>query len=159
MKITAYSDGACSGNPGPGGWASIITNEFRTKVLTGFDRDTTNNRMELIAVLETMKYFEHNIVKHDRNSKTKLDIYSDSAYVVYAIKKEWLKKWAQNNFVKTDGHPVQNVDLWKQVHDLVKHYNIHMIKVKGHDGNPQNEKADKLAKNEIVKFRRSEMEA
>lgn len=148
MKIVAYCDGACSGNPGPGGWATIITNGIITKELTGHAIYTTNNRMELMAILETMKYYTEHI-----NTEThKLDIYSDSAYAVNAIKKYWLKKWVLNNFVRVNGDPIQNQDLWKQIYEILKKYkDINLIKVKGHNGDVLNEKVDKLAKLQINK--------
>ena len=146
MKIVAYTDGACSCNPGPGGWAAILSNGIKVKEISGAEVHTTNNRMELLAVIETVKYFEKHIVKNvNRSQRFKLDIYSDSAYVVNSVKKGWLKKWVKNGFKKTKGGEIQNIDLWQELNGLLRNHEVTIIKVKGHDGNELNEKADKLA--------------
>lgn len=146
MKIVAYCDGACQPNPGNGGWGSIVTNGVKTKELKGSEDNTTNNRMELTAVLETIKYYSQHLSEH------KLDIYCDSAYVVNAIKKEWLKKWMTNGFKKVDGKDIQNKDLWVEIYSLLKeHKQVNLIKVKGHSGDILNEKVDKIAKEQVNK--------
>lgn len=144
MKIVAYCDGSCQPNPGNGGWASIITNGIKTKEIKGNENMTTNNRMELKAVLETIRYYASHLQEH------KLDIYCDSAYVVNAIKKDWLKKWMSNGFKRTNGDEIQNKDLWVEIYDLLKiHRGVNLIKVKGHSGDILNEKVDKLAKEQV----------
>lgn len=150
MKIRAFTDGACSGNPGPGGWASIILLPMHSIEIAGCEPDTTNNRMELLAVIKTLAY----LVKHNDNNN--VDIYSDSAYVINSLTKGWLKNWEQNNWKTKKGNDVKNVDLWKRLISLRKKHKgkkINFIKVKGHSGNTYNEKVDLLAKNEVEKIK------
>jgi len=132
-SLIVYTDGAAIGNPGPGGYG-IVTNTG--KKFSGGFRLTTNNRMELMAVIMALKKF--------KNSK-KLIIHSDSAYVINSITKGWAKKWKNNDWVKPDGKPALNPDLWKKFLFLEKKINVEFRKVKGHSGNPLNEKADELA--------------
>lgn len=143
MKIRAYTDGACSGNPGPGGWASIILLPHDKQEISGFEFDSTNNRMELKAVVETIRLALS-------MGYTRVDIYSDSAYVVNAVKKEWLKKWGHNGWQTVDGKPVKNKDLWLRLVELLsKSKYINIIKIKGHSDDKNNDLADKLAKREV----------
>lgn len=143
MKIRAYTDGACSSNPGPGGWAAIIFFPNERQIISGHEIDTTNNRMELKAVVETLKLVLN-------MGHTKIDIYSDSAYVVNAVKKDWLKKWGNNGWKTVSGKDVKNKDLWLTLVSLLKKSkHINFIKVKGHFGDKNNEQVDELAKREI----------
>ena len=138
MKIRAYTDGACSGNPGPGGWASIILLPDDRQEISGFEFDTTNNRMELKAVVETLRLAIS-------MGYSRIDIYSDSAYVVNAVKKEWLKKWGHNGWQTVDGKPVKNKDLWEELVILDLDRRVRWTHVKGHSGDAGNEEADAAA--------------
>lgn len=151
--IRIFTDGACSGNPGPGGWAAIISIGDKHKVLSGGEATTTNNRMELLAVVEALA----RIVKH-RSQDTEYEIYSDSAYVVNAITLCWLVAWKMQKWKTTKGEPVKNTDLWQRCDELLtaarkKGKQIKFVKVKGHAGNPLNEYADKVAREESIKAR------
>ncbi len=145
-EVDIYTDGACSGNPGPGGWAAILINGEHEKVLSGHDPQTTNNRMELTAVIEGLKALKY---------PCKVTIYSDSAYLVNAIRQGWLDKWQRQGWMRGNPRqPVLNVDLWKE---LLKYMNIHDVtfkKVRGHAGHPLNERADRIAVEEIKKAAR-----
>lgn len=149
MKIVkVYTDGACSDNPGPGGWASVFMLDEDYQVLQGREYETTNNRMELLAVIKTLQeILVLNAVKVD----AKFMIHSDSAYVVNSINNKWVDKWQMNGWKTTQGDDIKNRDLWEQ---FVKErkavrrrgIEVEMIKVKGHAGNIFNEMADKFAK-------------
>lgn len=157
MKIRIFTDGACSENPGPGGWAAVfnLTNECKT--FTGNEQMTTNNRMELKAVIESFK----RIIQVARMKKiaigyTSFELFSDSAYVVNSINNGWIDKWQQNNWKTTKGDDVKNKDLWEEFVMLkneikARKVNVSIIKIKGHVGNTFNELADKLAKEESIK--------
>ncbi|MDQ7053988.1 MAG: ribonuclease HI [candidate division KSB1 bacterium] len=142
-EVDIYTDGACSGNPGPGGWAAILISGEHEKVLSGHDPQTTNNRMELTAVIEALKALKY---------PCKVTIYSDSAYLVNAIRQGWLDKWQRQGWTRgKPPKPVLNVDLWKE---LLKYMSIHDVtfkKVLGHAGHPLNERADRIAVQEIKK--------
>jgi ribonuclease HI len=143
MKIRIFTDGACSGNPGPGGWAAIILFSDNHVELVGCNKDTTNNRMELTAVIKAIEYVRSNKIT------TKVDIYSDSAYVVNAVNKGWLKKWQGNGWRTNAGSEVKNMDLWEIFLKLLnknKKRNINFVKVKGHSGHIHNERVDDLAR-------------
>jgi len=130
--IIIYTDGAAQGNPGPGGYGAVLKyNQHRKELSEGF-RKTTNNRMELLAVIKALESLKHN--RHD------VTIYSDSKYVVDAVEKGWLESWVKTGFKKK-----KNVDLWKRFLPLYKQYNIKFKWVKGHAGNPENERCDQLA--------------
>jgi ribonuclease HI len=150
MKIRIFTDGACSGNPGPGGWAAIILFPNDRQEISGFEEDTTNNRMELRAAVEALKLTLS-------MGHSKIDIYSDSAYVVNAVKNNWIKKWGSNGW-KTVGHEdVKNKDLWLKLVDLLdRARDVNFIKVKGHSGDKNNERVDKLARKEIERSREAE---
>ena len=153
-KLDIYTDGACSGNgyEGIGGWACVATNGAKTKELSGGELNTTNNRMELIAVIKAIEYFKGSSLKDSHL----LRIFSDSAYVVNAINKRWLKKWIINGWKTSQGGPVQNRDLWEIVNKYDKEVDFQIIKVKGHDGDPLNERCDVLAKAEVEKLKRGD---
>jgi ribonuclease HI len=135
--VTIFTDGACSGNPGPGGFGVILRDPSgRERELSAGYRNTTNNRMELRAVIAGLEAL-----------KIPCDVilYSDSQYVVSAIKEGWLRNWQKNNWKKSDKKPVQNVDLWKQLLPFLEMHNISFKWVRGHAGHSENERCDKLA--------------
>lgn len=135
-EVTIYTDGACSGNPGPGGWAAILMAGGVRKELSGGERDTTNNRMELMAVIEGLKALKR---------PCKVDIYSDSAYVVNAFSQNWIDKWIKNGWKNSAKAEVANSDLWKELIDLTSKHNVIFHKVKGHADNDFNNRCDELA--------------
>ena len=135
-EVTIYTDGACSGNPGPGGWAAILMAGGAKKEMSGGERDTTNNRMELMAVIEGLKALKR---------PCKVDIYSDSAYVVNAFEQNWIGKWVRNGWKNSAKAEVANSDLWKELIDLTSTHNVTFHKVKGHADNEFNNRCDVLA--------------
>lgn len=143
MKTRMYTDGACKGNPGAGGWGCIILLKEKQKEISGHQSATTNNRMEITAVIKGIKYCQ----KKNEGKKLKIDVYTDSNYVANAIKEGWLKKWTLNGWKTKAGNEVKNKDLWEELLELLKKHEINVIKVKGHDGNKYNEIADSLASN------------
>lgn len=150
MRVRIYTDGACSGNPGPGGWAAIVSLNENMKVLKGFESSTTNNRMELMAVVNAMKAVMSGDVAINPQ-KDKVEIYSDSAYVVNAVNDKWTVKWKINGWKTVKGKEVKNRDLWEEYMALslafkeAKIY-LRLIKVKGHNGDQLNEMADRCAR-------------
>lgn len=134
-KVVLYTDGACSGNPGPGGWACILVYKETEKELSGGAAETTNNRMEMTAVIEGLK-----ALKEPCN----VELYTDSKYVLEGATK-WLAGWQEKNWKKSDKKPVLNVDLWQVLSTLLSEHNITWHWVKGHAGNPYNERVDALA--------------
>ncbi len=143
-KVTLFTDGACSGNPGKGGWAAILQSEGREKVLSGGEAQTTNNRMELMGVisgLEALKY------------PCEVDIYSDSAYVVNAFLQDWISHWLMSGWKTKGKKPVQNVELWKRLLENCAKHKITWHKVKGHADNELNNRCDMLARSEIQKIK------
>lgn len=151
MKIEIYTDGSCSGNPGPGGWAAVILTPKDIIKKAGFEANTTNNRMELLAVINAVRF-----AAKQGLHKT-YHIYSDSSYVVNAVNKDWIKKWKERKWKTVKNEDVKNKDLWLILIDLlqeVKHNNfktIRIIKVKGHSFDIYNNLADKLAKEQVSK--------
>ena len=137
--IKIYTDGACSGNPGPGGWGAYIDNAGLVTELSGREEDTTNNRMELKAVIEALNSF---------TSKTNLNLYTDSKYVMDGSSK-WIENWKKNGWKTAQKKVVKNQDLWIELDKLVHFHQIHWVWVKGHDGNLGNERADYLATSAI----------
>ena len=138
--VTIYTDGACSGNPGPGGWGAILIYMDKKLELSGFEAHTTNNRMELTAPIEALSRLKE---------PCEVDLYSDSAYLINAFLKNWLESWIRRSWLKADKKPVENRDLWEM---LLKYQRIHQIrwhKVKGHADNPLNNRCDELATGEI----------
>jgi ribonuclease HI len=140
-KIEIFTDGACSGNPGKGGWAAILKFEKHEKEISGGDVHTTNNRMEMSAVINALK-----LLKEPCDVK----IYSDSRYVCDGISNGWAKKWQKNNWFRSKNELAKNPDLWQEILLLIEKHTIKMIWIKGHEGNIYNERCDKLAKNEII---------
>tara|TARA_A100001015_G_scaffold319923_1_gene444515 strand:+ start:1054 stop:1488 length:435 start_codon:yes stop_codon:yes gene_type:complete len=135
MSIHAFTDGACRGNPGPGGWGCVIEQQGKIIKLNGFDSLTTNNRMELQAAISALEYL---------SSETNFSITTDSQYVRLGIT-QWITNWEKNNWRTANKKPVKNVDLWKKLQLLTKNKDIKWHWVKGHSGHPQNELADHLA--------------
>lgn len=135
-KVIMYTDGACSGNPGPGGYAAILMYGDNIKEISGAEKSTTNNKMEMTAVLKGLE-----VIKEPCD----IEIYSDSTYVVDSVEKGWLFNWAKNNWIKSDKKPVKNVELWGELLKYLKIHSIKFIKVKGHSDNEYNNRCDKLA--------------
>ena len=145
MKIVIiYTDGACSGNPGPGGWGAILEWQGHEKELSGGEAQTTNNRMELTAVLTALRLLKEPCT---------VELYSDSKYVVDAIDKGWLYGWQKKGWIKADKKPVLNVDLWQQLLPELARHDVHLHWVKGHAENEKNNRCDQLAVAESKKFR------
>ena len=139
-NIVIYTDGACSGNPGPGGWGAILMYNEHKKEISGANKETTNNIMELTAVVEALK-----LLKHECNVK----IYSDSAYAINAFKNGWINNWMKNGWRTSSKEPVKNKELWMTLYDFTRIHNIEFIKVKGHSDNEYNNRCDELARNAI----------
>lgn len=135
-KIEIFTDGACSGNPGVGGWGAILRFNGHTKELSGGDANTTNNRMELTAVIEALKALKE---------PCEACITTDSKYVSDAITLGWAEKWRANGWKKADKKPALNVDLWEQLLELLNVHKVTFNWVKGHAGHPENERCDALA--------------
>lgn len=159
MKVRIFTDGACSGNPGPGGWGALFAFPHNTEKVSGGKRYTTNNEMELTAVVEALKIYIDNHVLMEMDE---IEINSDSAYVVNAINQGWIKQWQKTNWITTTkGKPVRNCELWKKLVDLFSdlewlNVKVTFIKVKGHSGNEFNELVDELAREEILKIKGEE---
>ena len=143
MEIKIYTDGACVGNPGPGGWAAIIIQESNKIEIFGGEKHTTNNRMELTAAIKALEYCLEKETK--QLSLKEVKIYTDSNYLKDGIT-VWIKSWEKNNWKTADKKNVKNVDLWKKLKELTKISQIEWYWIKGHSQNPMNELADKLAK-------------
>ena len=143
MEIKIYTDGACIGNPGPGGWAAIILIEDKKKEIFGGEKLTTNNRMELTAAIKALEYCENQEEK--QLSLKQIKIYTDSTYVKEGITL-WINNWEKNNWKTADKKNVKNVDLWKKLKEMGKSKQIDWLLIKGHAENPMNELPDKLAK-------------
>ena len=137
--INIYTDGACSGNPGKGGWGDYIENNSKIKELNGYEDMTTNNRMELTAVIKSLEDFE--------DSK-EMNIFTDSKYVMEGIN-SWMQNWKKNNWITAKKKPVKNKDLWKKLDILCSYHRLKWTWIKGHSGNPGNERADYLATSAI----------
>ncbi len=142
-KVEIYTDGACSGNPGNGGYCGILFYKEKELVVSGGETETTNNRMELTAVIESLKKLKE---------KCEVDLYSDSAYVVNAINNEWLINWKKSGWKTADKKQVANQDLWEQLLKLINEQKVTFIKVKGHSDNENNNRCDKIAREEIKKL-------
>jgi len=143
MEIKIYTDGSCLGNPGPGGWAAIVIEDNLKKKLIGGEKHTTNNRMELTAAIKALEYCNKN--QDQQQSLKIIKIYTDSIYVKEGIT-NWINNWEKNNWKTADKKNVKNVDLWKNLKELIKHKQVEWFWVKGHSDNPMNDLADKLAK-------------
>tara|TARA_Y100000590_G_scaffold319937_1_gene362129 strand:- start:2119 stop:2565 length:447 start_codon:yes stop_codon:yes gene_type:complete len=143
MEVKIYTDGACVGNPGPGGWAAVIIFDNKKEELFGGEKLTTNNRMELTAAIMALEYFNENEKK--QLSLKQVKVFTDSIYLKDGIT-VWINKWEKNNWKTADKKNVKNIDLWKKLQDLVKIIPVEWNWVKGHSNDPMNELADKLAK-------------
>lgn len=142
--VIIYSDGACSGNPGPGGWGAILIYGGHRKELKGGEAETTNNRMELMAAISALAALKrHSIV----------ELYTDSAYVKNGIS-QWIHGWKRNGWKTADKKPVKNVELWQQLDELRAKHEISWHWVKGHAGHPENERADELAREGMAPFKK-----
>lgn len=135
-KIEIYTDGACSGNPGKGGWGAVLVYNGIEKELSGGELETTNNRMELTAVIEALSKLKE---------PCEVTLTTDSKYVCDAINKGWLNSWQNNNWKKADKKPALNVDLWQKLLPLLETHKVEFCWVKGHNGHPYNERCDSLA--------------
>ncbi len=134
--IELFTDGACSGNPGPGGWGVVLRYNGHEKELSGGERDTTNNRMELIAAIEGLSALKE---------PCKVRLVTDSKYVADGITKGWAESWRKNNWRKADKKPALNPDLWEKLLNLICEHDVTIDWVKGHAGHPENERCDRLA--------------
>ncbi len=139
-KVIIYTDGACSGNPGPGGWGSILMMGENKREISGGKKDTTNNVMELTAVIEALKLLKR---------PCKVDLYSDSAYVVNAFLQNWIWGWIKNSWKNSNKEEVKNKELWQELLSLTKIHDVTFHKVKGHADNEYNNRCDELARNAI----------
>lgn len=142
-EITIYTDGACSGNPGKGGWGALLIAGENKKEISGGEKETTNNRMELTAPIEALK-----LVKRP----CKIKLYSDSAYLVNAFTNGWIYNWQKNGWKTADKKDVKNRDLWEEIYKFTKIHDIEWIKVKGHSDNEYNNLCDRLAVTAIKKL-------
>lgn len=138
--VTIYTDGACSGNPGAGGWGVILMANGKYKEASGYEPDTTNNRMELTAVIKALSILK---------KRCNVELYSDSAYVVNAINKNWLSNWKNNGWKNSGKESVKNIELWQELDTLLNYHSVNFIKVKGHSDNEYNNRCDMLATSEI----------
>lgn len=139
-SVIIYTDGACSGNPGPGGWAAVLAFGEHRKEISGFMPGTTNNRMELFAAISGLGQLKESCI---------VDLYSDSAYLVNAFEKNWIMNWQKNGWKTADKSPVENQDLWRLLLTIVKKHQVVFHKVKGHSDNVDNNRCDELATGEI----------
>jgi ribonuclease HI len=135
-EVTIYTDGACSGNPGPGGYGTVLIYNGIQKELSGGYRDTTNNRMEIMGVIKGLEALKNTC---------KVTVYSDSKYVVDAIEKGWLANWKRNNWIKSNKEKALNVDLWKRLLELMEFHDVSFRWVKGHHTSEENNRCDQLA--------------
>lgn len=143
-KVTIYTDGACSGNPGVGGWGAVLFYKNQMKEISGYEENTTNNKMELTAAIEALNKLKTPCV---------VDLYSDSAYLINAFNEGWVNNWILNGFKNSSKKEVANVDLWKKLIEFNTIHKIKWIKVKGHSDNQYNNRCDELATGEIAKHR------
>ena len=143
-KVEIFTDGACSGNPGPGGWGAVLRYKGTEKQLSGGEHETTNNRMELTAVISALSALKE---------PCEVTLTSDSKYVIDAITKGWAKSWRKNGWIKSDKKPALNSDLWAKLLELLDIHKVSFVWVKGHAGHPENEICDYLAVAETEKHR------
>ncbi|MBQ7668699.1 MAG: ribonuclease HI [Clostridia bacterium] len=143
MKVIIYTDGACSGNPGPGGYGAILMCNDKKKEISGGEKNTTNNKMELLAAVEALKLLK---------MPCEVDLYSDSAYLINCFNNNWLESWKKNGWKNSKKESVKNIDLWQELDKLNQIHKITWIKVKGHADNEYNNRCDYLARSEINKL-------
>ena len=134
--IEIYTDGACSGNPGPGGWGVVLLYQGNKKELSGYQPETTNNRMELFAAIQGLAALRE---------PCEVTLYSDSSYLINAFEKHWLDNWQRNGWKTSSKSPVENQDLWKLLLLHVKNHRVRFVKVKGHSDNAYNKRCDEMA--------------
>ena len=142
-KVILYTDGACSGNPGPGGYAAILIYNGVEKEISGGEKNTTNNKMEMMAVIKGLEMLKE---------ACEVSVYSDSAYVVNSIEKGWVYSWKKNNWKKADKKEVKNIELWERMLELMNMHKVSFLKVKGHSNDELNNRCDRLAVAEREKF-------
>jgi len=142
-EVTIYTDGACSGNPGPGGWGAVLMYGEHKKEMSGAEQGTTNNRMELNAAIEALSVLKE---------PCKVTLYSDSAYLVNCFQQGWYKGWLRNGWKNSKNQPVENQDLWKELLRLMEIHTVQYVKVKGHADNEWNNRCDELATGAIKKL-------
>ncbi len=140
-NITIYTDGACKGNPGAGGWGALLQMEGNSRELCGGEKNTTNNRMEMTAVIQGLRAL---------TEPCQVKLYTDSSYVQKGIS-EWIHGWKRNGWKTAAKQPVKNVDLWQQLDALAAQHSIEWLWVRGHNGDPGNERADQLANQGVLK--------
>ena len=143
-SVTIYTDGACSGNPGPGGWGAILRYRNIERAISGGEAETTNNRMELTAVLRAFSLLKE---------PCEVTLCSDSKYVMDGLSKGWAESWRRNGWRKSDKKPALNADLWQQLLEAVQPHKIHYQWIKGHAGHPENERCDAMAVAESQKYK------
>ena len=142
-KVIIYTDGACSGNPGPGGWGAILMYKGAKKEISGGMKNTTNNIMEVTAVIEALKCLK---------AECNVQVYSDSAYTVNAFNQGWIYNWIKKGWKTAGGESVKNKELWQELYELTKKHKVEFIKVKGHADNEFNNRCDEMARNAINKL-------
>ena len=142
-KVDIYSDGACSGNPGPGGFGTIVVYKGIEKEISGGEKNTTNNRMELLGAISGLEALKE---------PCEVTLTSDSKYLVDSITKGWAKSWRAKNWIKSDKKPALNADLWARLLDLLEIHKVEFVWVRGHVGHPYNERCDKLAVEQSKRF-------
>lgn len=142
-EITIYTDGACSGNPGPGGWGAVLIFQGNQKEISGGAKDTTNNIMEMTAVIEALKLLKEPCI---------VNLHSDSAYVVNAFNEHWIEGWLAKGWVNSKKEPVKNKELWLEIIELTNKHKVKFIKVKGHSTNELNNRCDYLATTAAKQF-------
>ena len=145
-QVELYTDGACSGNPGPGGWGAILRFGNRERELSGGEPATTNNRMELTAVIKGLEALKEPCA---------VTVYSDSKYFADSVQKGWVYGWNRRGWKKSDGKPALYVDLWEQLLALLKVHQVSIVWIKGHAGHPENERCDRLAVAESEKYKQA----
>ena len=145
-EVKIYCDGACSGNPGPGGWGCILIYKGIEKEASGFEEDTTNNRMELTAAIKALEMLKEPCM---------VNVFTDSSYLYNTFAQKWIDNWLMNGWKNASKKPVENSDLWKQILNLSKVHKITWNKVKGHADNPLNNRCDALATGEIKNFKKN----
>ena len=139
-KVIIYTDGACSGNPGPGGWGAILMYKDTKKEISGGKKDTTNNVMELTAALEALKLLKF---------PCEVELYSDSAYLVNGFNQGWIYGWQKNSWKNSSKEPVKNKEIWEDIYKMTQKHKVKFIKVKGHSDNELNNRCDEMARNAI----------
>ena len=140
--VIIYTDGACIGNPGPGGYAAVLIYQNKRREISGGFKNTTNNRMELMAVIKALEALKE---------PCKVTLYSDSQYLVESLNKGWVKRWQSRGWKRNKKHMAQNIDLWKRLLELLKIHEVEFKWTRGHAGTPENERCDKLANEAATK--------